>query len=110
MDLRDWRDAPAELLAPVYEAERQRWLRTLQWDSASSWREVEQARITWGLPGLIAMDGSGAVGGLTSKRPSSSWSCHFSRCRRPARAVRPSSGEARLKTCSAFCWAICARG
>ena len=65
MDLRDWRDAPAELLAPVYEAERQRWLRTLQWDSASSWREVEQARITWGLPGLIAMDGSGAVRGLT---------------------------------------------
>ncbi|HEX5213983.1 MAG TPA: GNAT family N-acetyltransferase [Vicinamibacterales bacterium] len=65
MKLRDWRDAPYELLAPVYEAERQRWLRHLQWDPAPVWREVEAARTTWGLPGLLAIDGAGRVRGTT---------------------------------------------
>jgi len=63
MNLQDWRDAPYELLAPVYEAERQRWLRHLQWDPAPAWREVEAARTSWGLPGLLAVDGVGRVRG-----------------------------------------------
>jgi ribosomal protein S18 acetylase RimI-like enzyme len=64
MTLHDWCDAPSELLAPVYECERQRWIRTLQWDPAPAWHEVERARTTWGLPGLLAIDESGRVRGL----------------------------------------------
>jgi ribosomal protein S18 acetylase RimI-like enzyme len=64
MNVHDWRDIPAERLMPLYAAERERWLRTLQWDSAASWHEVEQARTSWGLPGLVATDGSGRLRGL----------------------------------------------
>jgi ribosomal protein S18 acetylase RimI-like enzyme len=64
MTLHDWCDAPAEWLAPVYECERQRWIRTLQWDPAPAWREVERARTTWGLPGLLVLDKSKRVRGL----------------------------------------------
>lgn len=63
MIVRDWREAPIDLLAPIYESERQRWLRQLQWDPAQAWLEVEQARTTWGLPGLLAIDGAGQVRG-----------------------------------------------
>ena len=60
--------SPYELLAPVYEAERQRWLRHLQWDPAPAWREVEEARTTWGLPGFLAVDGAGRVHGIENLR------------------------------------------
>ena len=63
MKVTDWRDAPYELLAPIYESERQQWLRQLQWDPASAWHEVERARTTWGLPGLLAVDEAGGVRG-----------------------------------------------
>ena len=62
MILRDWREAPQEMLAPAMEGERDRWLRHLQWDPSAAWRDVEQARTTWGLPGLIAVDASGTGG------------------------------------------------
>jgi ribosomal protein S18 acetylase RimI-like enzyme len=65
MHLRDWRGAPPSALAPWYEAERRRWMRVLQWDSGDGWREVEQARTTWGLPGLLAIDRGGVVRGFT---------------------------------------------
>ena len=64
MILEDWRDAPPEGLAPLYEAERARWLRILRWDTSASWREVEQARSTWGLPGLVARDPRGPLRGF----------------------------------------------
>jgi ribosomal protein S18 acetylase RimI-like enzyme len=63
MIVRDWREASRDLLAPVYESERRRWLRELRWDAAPIWREVEQARTTWGLPGVLALDDAGQVCG-----------------------------------------------
>jgi ribosomal protein S18 acetylase RimI-like enzyme len=84
MIVRDWRGASPELLAPIYEDERQRWLRLLQWDPARAWREVETARTTWGLPGFLVLDTAGKargmlfylaeedridIGGLTSDAP-----------------------------------------
>lgn len=64
MIVRDWREAPPALLAPMLEGERERWLRHLQWDPAGAWQEIERARTTWGLPGLIAVDAAGSLRGL----------------------------------------------
>jgi len=64
MILRDWCDLPGETLAPVYEAERRRWQQMLQWDSAASSLEVEHARVTWGLPGFVALDQKGRIRGM----------------------------------------------
>jgi ribosomal protein S18 acetylase RimI-like enzyme len=64
MILRDWCDLPGEALAPVYEAERRRWQQMLQWDSAAACLEVEHARVTWGLPGFVALDPAGRIRGM----------------------------------------------
>jgi ribosomal protein S18 acetylase RimI-like enzyme len=69
MTLRDWRDVDPDVLAPVYEAERARWMRVLQWDAAAAWREVEQARTSWGLPGFAALDDAGHCAGLAFYLP-----------------------------------------
>jgi ribosomal protein S18 acetylase RimI-like enzyme len=64
MILRDWCDLPGEALVPVYEAERRRWQQWLQWDSAAACLEIEHARVTWGLPGFVALDPSGCIRGM----------------------------------------------
>src|SRR6187397_2283409 len=64
MILRDWCEIPADVLRAAYESERHRWLRVLQWDSAAAWHEIEHARVTWGLPGFVAIDRSGRLRGL----------------------------------------------
>jgi ribosomal protein S18 acetylase RimI-like enzyme len=64
MTILDWRSVPPAVLEPLVHCERERWLRVLQWDTTSSWREIEHARTTWGLPGLVAMDASGACRGF----------------------------------------------
>jgi ribosomal protein S18 acetylase RimI-like enzyme len=56
MDVRDWRDADAADTQLLYAREQDFWVRDLAWDASSSWREIEQARTTWGLPGRIAID------------------------------------------------------
>jgi len=63
MILRDWCDLPGETLNPVYDAERRRWQQQLQWDSAAACREIEHARVTWGLPGFVAVDRAGRIRG-----------------------------------------------
>jgi len=63
MILRDWCDLPGETLAPVYDAERRRWQRQLRWDSAAACGEIEHARVTWGLPGFVAVDRAGRIRG-----------------------------------------------
>jgi GNAT superfamily N-acetyltransferase len=63
MILRDWCDLPGETLNPVYDAERRRWQQQLQWDSAAACREIEHARVTWGLPGFVAVDRTGRIRG-----------------------------------------------
>lgn len=65
MNVRDWRQVPAESLVPLYASERMRALRALHWDFQAIWHEVEHARTTWGLPGLVACDPSGRIRGMT---------------------------------------------
>jgi len=61
----DWRDAGVDLLAPLYAHGQERWQRALDWDTSDNWRQIEQARTTWGLPGLLALDEAGRVRGWT---------------------------------------------
>jgi GNAT superfamily N-acetyltransferase len=61
----DWRDADARILAPLYEDGRRRWTGALGWDTSGAWRNLEEARTTWGLPGLLAVDDAGRVQGWT---------------------------------------------
>jgi ribosomal protein S18 acetylase RimI-like enzyme len=61
--LRDWRDADGTLVRACYDAERRHWARELAWETTWTWSTVEQARVTWGLPGLLALDESGRLQG-----------------------------------------------
>jgi GNAT superfamily N-acetyltransferase len=49
----DWRDAPADVVAPLLAAEHQRWAQHLWWDLRSSIEVTERARMAGELPGLI---------------------------------------------------------
>jgi GNAT superfamily N-acetyltransferase len=64
MILRDWSELSGEVLAPIYDAERRRWLQMLQWDSLAACGEIEHARVTWGLPGFVAIDRAGRIRGM----------------------------------------------
>lgn len=59
----DWRDAVPSDLEPLYAREQEYWLGELRWDASTAWREIEQARVTWGLPGYLALDGARVVRG-----------------------------------------------
>jgi ribosomal protein S18 acetylase RimI-like enzyme len=59
MNIVDWATASADVVAQLFERERRHWLDALQWDPLRAWREVEQARTAWGLPGLLALDDAG---------------------------------------------------
>jgi ribosomal protein S18 acetylase RimI-like enzyme len=61
--LLDWRHADAELLQPCYGREYTYWRDVLAWDTGWTWTTVEEARVTWGLPGLIALDPAGRLRG-----------------------------------------------
>ena len=58
MIVTDWRDADPAIVRSCYDREAQHWLRHLGWDTEQTWSTVEEARVTWGLPGLLAVDGS----------------------------------------------------
>jgi ribosomal protein S18 acetylase RimI-like enzyme len=58
MIVADWREADANLLRSCYDREAQHWQRQLGWDTEQTWSTIEEARVTWGLPGLLALDGS----------------------------------------------------
>ena len=63
--VRDWREADPDLLRAWYDTERQHWHDALAWDTSWTWATIERARVTWGLPGLIAVDESGRMQGWT---------------------------------------------
>ena len=63
MIVRDWRDADPSDTQVLYAREQEYWVRELAWDASTAWREIEQARVTWGLPGFIAVDADRAVRG-----------------------------------------------
>ena len=56
MNVCDWRDADTADTQWLYAREQDYWVRELAWDASTAWREIEQARVTWGLPGRIAFD------------------------------------------------------
>jgi GNAT superfamily N-acetyltransferase len=56
MIVRDWRDADPLDTQVLYAREQEYWVRELAWDASTAWREIEQARVTWGLPGYMAFD------------------------------------------------------
>jgi ribosomal protein S18 acetylase RimI-like enzyme len=85
MTCRDWRDASSEDVAPLYAAERQRWLAELAWDPTDLFSVVDQGRLAGHVAGWIARDEENRVvgwtfyilhdsvlqiGGLVGKRPS----------------------------------------
>ena len=59
----DWRHVDAALLTQCYTRERAQWRDVLRWETSWTWSMVERARVTWGLPGFMALDRSGAVRG-----------------------------------------------
>ena len=63
MIVRDWRDADPLDTQVLYAREQEYWVRELAWDASTAWREIEQARVTWGLPGFIAVDSERTVRG-----------------------------------------------
>jgi len=63
MIVRDWRDADPSDTQVLYAREQEYWVRELAWDASSAWREIEQARVSWGLPGFIAIDTDRTVRG-----------------------------------------------
>ena len=69
MDVRDWRDADAADTQLLYAREQDFWVRDLAWDASNSWREIEQARTTWGLPGRMAIDHKRTVRGWSYYMP-----------------------------------------
>jgi ribosomal protein S18 acetylase RimI-like enzyme len=49
----DWRGAPPDAIAPLYESEIDRWSRELSWDTRTTWEAVEAARRAAALPGFV---------------------------------------------------------
>jgi ribosomal protein S18 acetylase RimI-like enzyme len=69
MNVRDWRDADPADTQLLYAREQDFWVRELAWDASNSWREIEQARTSWGLPGRIAIDHKRTVRGWSYYMP-----------------------------------------
>jgi ribosomal protein S18 acetylase RimI-like enzyme len=69
----DWRQAPADQVAQLFEAERHRWVDALHWDTAASLQSLEEARASGQAAGLIAHDAAGRVAG---------WTCYLLQNRR----------------------------
>jgi ribosomal protein S18 acetylase RimI-like enzyme len=60
----DWRTLSAERMAPLYEAEADRWSR-LDWDTSAQWQEVERGRQFGTISGVVVLDDSGRALGWT---------------------------------------------
>ena len=69
MILRDWRDIEPARLRACYDAEQRSWADDLGWDTAWTWTTVEEARVTWGLPGLVVEAPGGGIDGWTFWMP-----------------------------------------
>lgn len=68
MIIRHWRDVDDHVMAALYQREQRSWVNTLGWDASSTWTTIEAARVTWGLPGFVALD-RGRVRGWTFYLP-----------------------------------------
>jgi len=61
----DWRTADHGALAVLYADEIGRWSVALGWETAASWDHIELGRRLGTVPGLLAIDASGAIVGWT---------------------------------------------
>jgi GNAT superfamily N-acetyltransferase len=61
----DWRPVPSATFAAIFEAETDRWSQALNWDTRANWSQVEIARLSGRLPGLVCRDDLGQVAGWT---------------------------------------------
>jgi ribosomal protein S18 acetylase RimI-like enzyme len=59
----DWREAPAERLAPLYAAEVRRWASVLEWDAAANFDQVEIGRQIGHVRGVLAIAENGTIAG-----------------------------------------------
>lgn len=59
----DWRELPVAQAVSLVEAEAQAWAAQLDWDVASDWRQIEPARGSGRLPGLVYRARAGQVAG-----------------------------------------------
>ena len=110
MTCQDWRDASPDEVAPLYAAERERWLTELAWDPAELLDVVERGRLAGHVAGWIAFDQEDRpsgwtfyilhdavlqIGGLVGERPSV--------VRRLLDAVLASPEARSLAACPASC-------
>lgn len=65
MQYEDWRAAAPADVAPLFEAERERWLRDLSWDIARGFVAAEEGRRAGRVPGLVARGPDGRCAGWT---------------------------------------------
>jgi ribosomal protein S18 acetylase RimI-like enzyme len=63
--VRDWRLLPPSTVHALYTREQARWRRDLGWETQTTWATLEFARVTWGLPGFVCLDGDGEIHGWT---------------------------------------------
>lgn len=61
--LDDWRHAPADIVASLYEEECARWHGSLGWDYHPTCSLIENARQSGRLPGFLARDADGEIAG-----------------------------------------------
>lgn len=61
MKFEDWRDAEPDEMAPLYDAEIERYRTSLSWDYRPSCTIIESARRAGRLPGLVLRDTEGAI-------------------------------------------------
>jgi ribosomal protein S18 acetylase RimI-like enzyme len=65
MPLEDWREAPSEVVAPLLEAEADRWRRALDWDVGPALAQVEAGRRAGQVGGFLVRDAGGRPAGWT---------------------------------------------
>ena len=65
LTVEDWFKTPAAVMAALYEGEVDRWSRSLEWDTAANWTEVERGRRLRTVRGWLARDRAGHVQGWT---------------------------------------------
>jgi ribosomal protein S18 acetylase RimI-like enzyme len=65
MPLEDWREAPPEAVAPLLEAEADRWRRALDWDIGGALAQVEAGRRAGHVGGFLVRDADGRPSGWT---------------------------------------------
>jgi ribosomal protein S18 acetylase RimI-like enzyme len=65
MPLEDWREALPEVVAPLLEAEADRWRRALDWDVGEALAQVEAGRRAGHVGGFLVRDADGRPTGWT---------------------------------------------